>query len=422
MPTASPIRGSGFDTTSLETSSSENSKQGPSVERPGSLLSCSFNLANTVLGSGMLGLPLAFANVGSGLGIALLGVFGALSALGLHLLAQCAEKVPDGAATFRSVAELAAPRFASLIDVAIGLKCFGVATSYLIVVGDSMPRVIHHGIWRRREPWLVLAVLVVAPLSALEKLDGLKFTSGLSLAFVAYLTIMIIALQLSYDCDDDDNCGSSSRVADLGLRATKTLPVFVYGYTCHQNMFSVCNEIASPTRLRIDTVILVSISVAFCVYLAVGLAGFDTFGTHVEGDILTNYSASPVVATARVFVAFLVSLSYPLQCHPSRACVFSLLESRHPDIRQNTKARLVFTAAFLALSFLIASAVKSLSLVMSLVGATGSTAISYILPGGIYYYLYKDDPRQSALKCRLAFSLFAFGLCVVPTALVLIFI
>lgn len=57
--------------------------------------------------------------------------------------------------SFRSVATAAAPRFATLIDVAVAAKCFGVATSYLIVVGDTVPMIMGDGFLGHREPWIV---------------------------------------------------------------------------------------------------------------------------------------------------------------------------------------------------------------------------------------------------------------------------
>ena len=43
--------------------------------------------------------------------------------------------------TFHSVAKKAMPDFVVFIDGAVAVKCFGVATSYLIVIGDTMPDV-----------------------------------------------------------------------------------------------------------------------------------------------------------------------------------------------------------------------------------------------------------------------------------------
>ena len=58
-----------------------------------SLGSCVVALTNTILGSGMLGLPHAFAACGYLLGLFLLLASGAMAAFALHLLSKCAATV-----------------------------------------------------------------------------------------------------------------------------------------------------------------------------------------------------------------------------------------------------------------------------------------------------------------------------------------
>lgn len=81
------------------------------------------NLANTVVGAGMLGLPHAFAECGSGVAILLL-IFSAMgSAMGLHLLAVSQATVGVTPSSFYTVANAALPSLTVLIDVAVALKC-----------------------------------------------------------------------------------------------------------------------------------------------------------------------------------------------------------------------------------------------------------------------------------------------------------
>jgi amino acid permease len=62
----------------------------------------------------------------------------------------------------------------------------------------------------------------------------------------------------------------------------KVLPVFIFGYTCQQNIFSVNNEMERPTRRRVDTVIVLSVGIALVTYLIVAIAGFSTYGSKVR--------------------------------------------------------------------------------------------------------------------------------------------
>lgn len=66
---------------------------------------------------------------------------GITSALGLYFLARSAEKVGGRNASFSSLSKLTWPKLGIFFDAAIAIKCFGVAISYLIILGDLMPQV-----------------------------------------------------------------------------------------------------------------------------------------------------------------------------------------------------------------------------------------------------------------------------------------
>lgn len=63
------------------------------------------------------------------------------SGLGLYFLARCADKVGGRNASFSSLSKLTWPKLGIFFDLAIAIKCFGVAVSYLIIMGDLMPQV-----------------------------------------------------------------------------------------------------------------------------------------------------------------------------------------------------------------------------------------------------------------------------------------
>ena len=133
---------SGSMSCSSERSSSSNNNNNNLIWLGGSasLISCVINLTNTVAGTGMLALPHAFAKSGFVVGSILLIIAALFSANGLRLLTLSAEKVgirPDRPASFYVIASAAMPEFTLLIDVAVGLKCFGVATGYFITVGGT---------------------------------------------------------------------------------------------------------------------------------------------------------------------------------------------------------------------------------------------------------------------------------------------
>ena len=69
----------------------------------------------------------------------------------------------------------------------------------------------------------------------------------------------------------------------------------------------------------------------------------------------------------------------------------------------------------MATSLLIALTVKDLGLVLSIVGATGSTTVSYILPGLFYSKIFKDNgPKWKFYFSKIQFLL---GLIIIPVCL-----
>jgi Transmembrane amino acid transporter protein len=130
------------DSTPILLSGTDLSSGGESAEsrilNKATWASAYINLTSTVIGAGILGLPHAFASTGFVGGSFILLLCACSSAFALHFLAKCARKVQQPV-SFYSVAEEALPGYSGWIDFAVAIKCYGVATSYLVVIGDLMP-------------------------------------------------------------------------------------------------------------------------------------------------------------------------------------------------------------------------------------------------------------------------------------------
>lgn len=472
-----------------------------------SVLSCCATLSNTILGTGILELPHAFAASGFVLGPLLLTFFAASAAFTLHLLSVSARTVlgvdpqtgllksaeddegslvlgqsgalssPRGdddsasallleeaperpptppPASFYLVANAAVPGFAFLIDLAVVVKCFGVSVSYLVVVGDMMPDAVEHmlgrgGVWATdRLVWVFLGWLVVAPLTFFRRLDALSYTSTFAVAVVVGVSIMVVLFALvpalgacredfpqsMADADPSGEEGSAGSAAGADCHGeTAVLPysahatlasltLFIFGFTCHQNIFTICNEIRDNTERRVNAVIGISVALCYALCMAVGLAGYATYGDTLMPEdatnVLTHYPSGACTTLARVCLTLLVLFSYPLQAHPSRNSAMSILcalAKRPLDERERRLCFVGFTVAFLVAGMAIASVTTSLGKVMAVVGATGSTTVAFILPGAVYYRLH---PRPH-LKRYAALLILLMGCGIIPLALTFIF-
>lgn len=136
---------------------------------------------------------------------------------------------------------------------------------------------------------------------------------------------------------------------------------------------------------------------------------------------LTSIDIPSTASTiAKAAIVILVMFSYPLQVHPCRASVDAVLKwrpnswKRHhsptgsparsapllsgghvrPAARNDTIGETRFaiiTTVIITLSYFTAVTVSSLDKVLAYVGSTGSTSISFILPGLFYYKISSPD-------------------------------
>ncbi|KAI7200820.1 putative amino acid transporter, partial [Hortaea werneckii] len=406
-----------------------------------SWLSSVINLLNTIVGAGVLAMPHAMANMGITLGVFVICWAGLTSGFGLYLQTRCARYLDRGRSSFFALSQITYPNAAVVFDAAIAIKCFGVGVSYLIIIGDLMPGVVKGFVADsgdaaaylfERRFWVTAFMLVVIPLSFLRRLDSLKYTSVLALTAIAYLIVLVV-----YHFAAGDTLAEKGQVNLIkwqGIIPTlANFPVIVFAYTCHQNMFSILNEIKNPTHVRTTSVIVASIGTAASVYVLVAITGYLSYGNNVIGNIVAQYAPSVAATIARLAIVIMVGLSYPLQVHPCRASLDAVSRwrpqssrasssDRSPNDTSPSRASLLgganntttskltpspsnrprpdemselrfacLTTLIIICSYLVAMTVSSLDKVLAYVGSTGSTSISFILPGLFYYKISAPD-------------------------------
>jgi len=288
------------------------------------------------------------------------------------------------------------------------------------------------GVWLERRLWTCIAVGLAGSLAFIKQITALRHTALAALACVLGITVMVVLFALNkggaIDVPALDPCGVDAATSCDGQTAAWTdagttlraLPLFVFAYTCHQNIIATTNEMARPTRRRVAAMVSASVGVALSVYIALAGGGYSTFGALVKPDILRSYPpASSVVGIARTMIAGIVTCCYPLQAHPSRLSIGSIVR-KLAGRRAPSEAALhvPITACFVGASAAIALVVDDLGIVLKVVGATGSTIVSYILPGLCYFLLH---PEPHVMRW-LALALLIAGVIIMPLSLTLIFL
>nr|XP_018266396.1 vacuolar amino acid transporter 5 [Kwoniella dejecticola CBS 10117]OBR88554.1 vacuolar amino acid transporter 5 [Kwoniella dejecticola CBS 10117] len=442
----------------------------PTHEGHASITSSVVNLTNTAVGAGALAFPSAFASMGLIPGILSCAGSAGTAVFGLYCLSRCAAVVgtrPGDEGRKASFNELTRLTFGKgwatkLFDLAIAIKCFGVSVSYLIICKTLLPqvcftlsKVFQHplpddSILLASHFWLIVWMVVVIPLSFLKTLDALRFTSQIALLTVVYLVLVVVGW---FAVKGSSPTHGEIVLGRFGKNTLSSFPVQVFAYTCSQNLFPIYNELKNKNQKKMNTVIVASMGSAAAVYEVIGVIGYLTFGSKVGSNIIAMYPpTSLIIAIGRLGIVLLVGLSYPLQVLPCRQSLHHLTHglfkkaklpttNGNPTVAQEENSEsddddddesennplvpkvddhghgvhkhemskvefIAITTVILVAGFLIAYNVHELEIVLGFVGSTGSTIITFILPGFFYFRLFREE--QGVTKWW-AFALGVYG-------------
>ncbi|KAK9895494.1 hypothetical protein P389DRAFT_205609 [Cystobasidium minutum MCA 4210] len=369
-------------------------------------------VCNTILGTGMLSMPYAVASWGSLPGGFLILVCGCMSWLGLHFLSRAATHTkPARSSSFAALADITYPKASILFDSAIAIKCSGVATSYLIIIGSLMPRVVKSfdkdpPDWLLdRHLWIVVAMAILSPLCYLRQLHSLRFTSYI--AVVAAVDLVFVVIYKFFDRSGLEP-SSPKHLFAFSSSSVANLPVYIFAFTCAQNIFSCYNELKENTKGRMNLVTGVSIGSAALIYELVGVLGYITFGENTPPNILSAYHDTLFINICRFGIVLCVLFGYPLQILPARNSL------QHLSSGQDTAVKhILLTTVLLFVTFLVSMNVDHLAIVLGIIGSTGSTTISFILPALFYLKLFPKSEWRGARTCaRILLCLGVIIMCV----------
>jgi amino acid permease len=303
----------------------------------------------------MLTIPYALSAIGLVNGIIAIVVFGCTSFFTLYLLIQCAKAVGGRNVSFFSISSCTYPKLSIVFDLAVAIKCFGVSISYLVIIGELLPKVTlglfpnvpKDSVCLTSLFWITVSMLIVVPLSFQKSLSSLRYASTISLISVSYIAILVAFFFFSgkrptknIDNEIDNNMlfiFSSNTTDDShplshdisyfkwSLDFFRVLPIFIFAYTCHQNILTVFNEMKITSRRRDNRhktttgSTAIAIAIAITVYLTIGITGYLTFGNSTKSNIISMYPPSnKLVLIGQLLLAVMVSTCFALQCHPAR--------------------------------------------------------------------------------------------------------
>ena len=217
---------------------------------------------------------------------------------------------------------------------------YGAQIAYLVVLGDTIPRAAQlltpgNFFCSRFNTLLLLGTLFVLPLSSVRKLSTLAWSSMISVAGVVVVILIVLIACVTLSSDHQEEHFETTDIDSVNDSLFAGVGTMAFAFVCQHNSFMVFRSLAQPTAKEWRKVADLSVGFAWFVCTAFGLIGFFTFFPYVRGDLLNNFPVNSVaIACARLFLAFTMILTYPMECYVTRHCVLSICTKIYDDRRE----------------------------------------------------------------------------------------
>ncbi|KAH8161298.1 hypothetical protein CIB48_g6943 [Xylaria polymorpha] len=359
-------------------------------ERPKSGLRSAFmNMANSIIGAGIIGQPYAFKDAGLVAGVVLL--VGLTIVIDWTIRLIVINSKLSGASSFQGTVEHCFGKTGLIaISVAQWAFAFGGMVAFGVIVGDSIPpRLPRH--------------LAQPPRDARPRPPGQQALAKASTLALIGMGIIVSTVVIQGALTPLEARGSfTTPLLTINDGIFQAVGVISFAFVCQHNSLLIYGSLKTPTIDRFATVTHYSTGVSMIACLVMALAGFLTFGDKTLGNVLNNFPADNTMVTiARLCFGLNMLTTLPLEAF---VCREVMLNYWFPDEPFNMNLHLIYSSTLVVSAMVLSLFTCDLGIVFELVGATSAAALAYILPPLCYIKLSSRSWRTYVAMVVVAFG------------------
>ncbi|XP_060034249.1 putative sodium-coupled neutral amino acid transporter 11 [Erinaceus europaeus] len=367
-----------------------------------------FNVVNSIIGSGIIGLPYSMKQAGFPLGILLLFWVSYITDFSLILLIKGGTL--SGTDTYQSLVNKTFG-FAGflLLSVLQFLYPFIAMTSYNIIIGDTLSKVFQripgvdpeNPFIGRRFIIVLSTVVFTLPLSLYRDITKLGKISFISTLLTTLILGIVIARTVSLS-------SSIPKTEDAWViakpSAIQAIGVMSFAFICHHNCFLIYGSLKEPTVTRWSHIIHVSTFISVFISILFATCGYLTFTGVTQGDLFENYCRNDDLVTfGRFCYGVTVILTYPIECFVTREVITNVFFGGNLSL----VFHILITVAIITVATLVSLLIDCLGIVLELNGLLCAIPLILIIPSACYLKL-SDEPRTHSDKI-MSYVMLSFG-------------
>ncbi|XP_067842882.1 putative sodium-coupled neutral amino acid transporter 11 isoform X1 [Heptranchias perlo] len=367
------------------------------------LSSASFNVINSIIGSGIIGLPYSMKQAGFPLGMLLLFLVAYVTDYSIILLIKGGNL--SGTSTYQSLVNKAFGITGYVILSFLQfLYPFIAMVSYNIITGDTLTKVFQRipGVGpesilaERHFVIMITTILLTLPLSLYRNIANLGKVSFSSLVLTIAILVIVVVKAATLGPHIPATEGAWVFAQPNAIQA---VGVMAFAFICHHNSFLIYGSLEEPTINNWSRITHVSVLFALLISVVFAACGYGTFTGYTQGDIFENYCRNDNWATTgRFLFGITIVLTFPIECFVTREVIGNLFFAG----TLSTIFHIVVTVCIVAAAMAISLAFDCLGIVLELNGVIGATPLVFIIPAACYLKLsekswYHWDSLQSCM-------------------------
>lgn len=360
------------------------------------------NMANSILGAGIVGLPYSMRESGFVAGLVLLAVIAMLTDWTIRLIVLNAKL--SGRNTYIDIMEHC---FGAKGKIAVSVFqfvfAFGGMCAFCIVVGDTIPSVIvsvfhslHGSLLANRRFVITLCTLAISyPLSLYRNIESLSRASAVALLSMVFIVFAVVFRGPAMPPE---------LTGDPSLRFTivnpanlvRSISVISFAFVCHHNSLLIYSSLKVPSMDTFRVITHYSTIISAVAAITMSIAGYWSFEDKTLANVLNNFpETDTIVNIARFCFGLNMFTTLPLECFVCR----EVLETYFFRGEYERKRHIVLTSALVFAALLVSLLTCDLGIVLELTGGLSATALAFIFPSICYLKLSSDSIKieRSAL-------------------------
>ncbi|ORX88387.1 hypothetical protein K493DRAFT_268405 [Basidiobolus meristosporus CBS 931.73] len=355
-----------------------------------SISGVAFNVLNTIIGSGILGLPYAVKQAGFVTGLIVLAFVGVLTDFSLRMLVKSGRQA--GIYHYSMLANSTLGKVGSFfLNIFILFNGLGIAISYLIIIGDTLPLLAAQyvpgfGVLQNRIFGIVMcSIIFIFPLLFFRTLAPLAKFSAISIGCLPVICIIVAIRAPSYAKDYE------IKYTVFGDNIFPAIGVMSFAYVVSHSTFLNYCTLKNPTQKRWSIASMAAVGGSAVIYLAFSAIGFASFGNSLDSNVFTNFPRDDIaINVARLCLIITMFLTYPCVFYSARMVTNIMLRFETETKTPTKMQHILVNVGLFLVTLAIGLPVKNLGTVYQLIGALCASGISYIIPALIYMSVFWD--------------------------------